>query len=135
MLKTSLAVVAGVFAFFAIVYGVGLSMRASWPEYAAVAEAMTFTLPMMIARLAIGVVATLAAGWATAKIAGKSFTSAIVLGVVLVLFFIPVHIQLWDKFPVWYHLFFLVSLIPLSFAGARVVGSSQRALPAAKQTE
>ena len=123
MLKTILAVVAGFFVFFAVVYGVGYVMRASWSEYAAVAEAMTFTAPMMFARLAIGVLATLIAGWVAAAIAAKSDTAAIALGVVLVVFFIPVHIQLWDKFPVWYHAFFLISLIPLSFAGARIARS------------
>jgi hypothetical protein len=35
--------------------------------------------------------------------------------------FIPIHIQLWDKFPIWYHLFFLVSLVPLSILGGRLV--------------
>ena len=32
----------------------GLIMRGAWPEYASVADAMTFTLPMLLARLAIG---------------------------------------------------------------------------------
>lgn len=120
MLKTILAIVAGFFAFFAFAYGVGFAMRASWPEYAAVADALRFTLPMMIARLSIGVVATLVAGRVAAAITMKPTVAATALGILLVVFFIPVHIQLWHKFPVWYHLFFLSSLIPLSFAGSRI---------------
>jgi hypothetical protein len=38
-------------------------------------------------------------------------------GVVLLLFFIPDHVNLWDKFPLWYHLWFLLSLVPLTYVG------------------
>jgi hypothetical protein len=51
-------------------------------------------------------------------------SAAIAVGISLIVFFIPVHIRLWDKFPVWYHLFFLISLIPLSFVGSRIARSS-----------
>jgi hypothetical protein len=36
----------------------------------------------------------------------------------LLALFIPNHYLLWDKFPVWYHLTFLVSLLPLTLLGA-----------------
>jgi len=28
--------------------------------------------------------------------------------------------MLWDKFPLWYHLTFLLSLVPLTYVGARI---------------
>jgi hypothetical protein len=34
--------------------------------------------------------------------------------------FIPQHIMLWDKFPVWYHLTFLASLVPLTWIGGNI---------------
>lgn len=120
MLRLIFGIIAGFFVFFAIVYGVGFVMRASWADYAAVADAMTFTLPMLLARLAIGVVASLVAGRVAAMLVSKPDTAAAALGIVLVVFFVPVHVQLWDNFPIWYHLFFLLSLIPLSVAGARI---------------
>jgi len=40
--------------------------------------------------------------------------------VVLLLAFIPQHAMLWDKFPIWYHLTFLLSLVPLTYAGGRI---------------
>lgn len=143
MLKTIVAVVAGFFVFFAIVYGVGLVMRVSWSDYAAVADPIAFTLPMLIARLAIGVVAALVAGWATARLASKPHAAAIALGILLVVFFIPVHVQLWSSFPVWYHLFFLLTLLPLSVAGGimagrrlrQVLGKGSSALDAGEQNE
>jgi hypothetical protein len=28
--------------------------------------------------------------------------------------------MLWDKFPVWYHMTFLLSLVPLTYLGGRI---------------
>jgi hypothetical protein len=86
---------------------------------------MTFTLPMLVARLSISVVATLAAGLVTASIAPRSTLVRLMPGLLLLVAFIPEHISLWDKFPVWYHLTFLVSLVPLTYIGG-TIGSRQR---------
>jgi len=32
--------------------------------------------------------------------------------------FLPVHIAIWSKFPVWYHLTFLLTIIPAVLVGA-----------------
>src|SRR5687768_4609123 len=108
MLRNILGVIAGFVVWFAIVYTGGYVLRASWPAYLAADPAMVFTLPMMFARLALGIVATLAAARLAVVIANHRDHAALALGIVLVLFFIPVHIGLWDKFPLWYHLFFLL---------------------------
>jgi hypothetical protein len=119
MVKGILGVVAGLAVFVAIATVAGLIMRLSWPAYASVAAAMTFTLPMLIARLSIGAAATLAAGLATAVVARRSMRVTLTTGVLLLLAFIPQHILIWAKFPVWYHLTFLVSLVPLTYLGGR----------------
>jgi hypothetical protein len=93
-------------------------VRAVWPDYVRVAAEMNFTLGMKLLRLAIGALATIAAGWATAIVArGPAFATG--TGAVLLVFFIPEHISLWSKFPLWYHLTFLLSLIPLCVVGGR----------------
>lgn len=120
MTRNILGVVAAVVGWLVVATLIGLVMRNSWPAYAAVAEAMTFTLPMMIARLSIGAVATLAMGYIAARIT-QSPIARLIPGVLLLLAFIPQHIMLWDKFPLWYHLTFLLSLVPLTYAGARLV--------------
>src|SRR5262245_17909664 len=117
MSKNILGVVAGVLAWLMIVVVVGAIMRWSWPAYASVADAMTFTLPMMIARLSIGALATLAAGLVTAIIVPPSTMTRLLPGVLLLVAFIPQHIMLWDKFPIWYHFTFLLSLVPLTYVG------------------
>lgn len=119
MARNVLGVVAGLASWLLVATIAGFIMRASWPEYVAVADAMTFTLPMMIARLSIGGLSTLTAGWVTALIA-RSSIAPLIPGVILLVAFIPQHWMLWDKFPIWYHLTFLLSLVPLTYAGGRI---------------
>ena len=125
MSKKILAVVAGLVVWVIVVMAIGQMMRSSWPAYASVATAMTFNLPMLVARLSISVVATLAVGLVTASIAPRSTLVRLMPGLLLLVAFIPEHIRLWDKFPVWYHLMFLVSLVPLTCIGG-TLGSPQR---------
>jgi hypothetical protein len=120
MTRTTLGVVAGLAAWVTIASLAGVIMRGAWPEYASVGDAMTFTLPMLLARLAIGALATLAAGLVTAIIARPSLLARLMPGGLLLVVFIPVHIMLWDRFPVWYHLTFLVSLAPLTYVGGKI---------------
>ena len=116
-MKNVIGVVAGLAAWIAVVAVAGLIMRSSWPAYARVADAMTFTLPMMLARLSIGALATLAAGWVTTAIAPRPMVIRVIPGLLLLAAFIPQHISLWNTFPVWYHLTFLLSLVPLTYLG------------------
>jgi hypothetical protein len=59
-----------------------------------------------------------AAGFVCALIAGRNSLAPKVAAVIMVLLFLPVHYMLWDKFPIWYHLFFLITLAPAMLLGA-----------------
>jgi uncharacterized protein (DUF983 family) len=83
---------------------------------------------MKLARLSIGALTTLAAGAVSAFI-GRSSRTAVITGSLLLLVFVPEHISLWNKFPVWYHLTFLTSLVPLAVVGGRVAGWRRRPEP------
>ncbi len=120
MARNILGVIAGLAVWIGVAVVAGLMMRSAWPEYAGVADAMTFTLPMMFARLAIGALATLGAGWVATVIARRSILARVITGLLLLLAFVPQHIMLWNKFPVWYHLTFLVSLVPLAYLGGQI---------------
>jgi len=121
--KATVGVTAGLAVWLAVVAAAGLIMRSSWPAYASAADAMTFTLPMLVARLSIGALATFAAGWVTTAIVPGSMLVRLMPGLILLVMFIPQHIALWNMFPVWYHLTFLLSLVPLTYLGGT---SSQR---------
>lgn len=132
MARNLLGVIAGLVFWFAVAAVAGAILRAMWPAYVSVAEAMAFTLPMLLARLAIGVFATIAMGFVAARIA-QSTVARLIPGIVLVLMFIPQHVMLWEKFPVWYHLWFLLTLVPLTYVGNSLAGSVVKASPATRQ--
>ncbi|MBS0275562.1 MAG: hypothetical protein JSR55_14540 [Proteobacteria bacterium] len=121
MLRGILGVIAALVTWTIVITILNLGLRHGLPGYAAVEKAMTFTLGMMWARLAISFVATLSAGAVTAWIARDRFTWPLITGIVLLAIFIPVHMNIWEHFPLWYHLTFLPSLPILSVVGGRLV--------------
>jgi hypothetical protein len=62
----------------------------------------------------------------TASIIPTSLLAKLMPGVLLLVAFIPVHIRLWENFPVWYHLTFLLSLVPLTYFGATMTRAGWR---------
>src|SRR5690554_1603560 len=108
MLRKIGGVVAGLVVWLIATSALGAIMRASWPAYASAAPSMAFTLPMLVSRLAIGALAIVAAGFVSAFVGSRSPFWILLPGLLLLAAFIPVHIGLWERFPVWYHLTFLL---------------------------
>ena len=121
------SVVAGLAAWVVIATILDRSLRLVWPDYAAALPVFHFTLPMMLARLTEGAVTTIAAGWFARWVARTPLWLAYVQGALILLPFLYVHYKLWHSFPVWYHLTFLVPLIPLTLLGASLARPGQRA--------
>ncbi|MGH9641069.1 MAG: hypothetical protein ACRD3Q_01460 [Terriglobales bacterium] len=96
-----------------------------WPAYAVATPLLNFTLPMKVARLSLGALCTLIAGAAARRLSSLRWLP-FALGCALLVLFLPEHYKLWSRFPAWYHLTFLGSLIPLALLGGR--------LPSARQT-
>jgi len=126
-LRVALAVVAGIVVWFAVATAGNVALRLLVDGYTDMEPAMTFTLGMMFGRLLVGAISSVAAGAAAAWIARRVRPTALALGVVLVVLFIPGHVRLWDTFPGWYHAAFLLSLVPLVWVGARL--AARRPLP------
>ena len=120
MLRSILAVVAAIFTWFLTATVLNLVLRATLSGYSAAEPTLAFTLPMMISRLALGLMASLAAGLACAAVAKRGIAAKVAAGIMLLLF-LPVHYMLWAKFPIWYHLFFLITLAPTMLIGATLV--------------
>ena len=115
----AVAGVAGGLIAWVIVATIGnLVMRVFWPAYAAVEAAMNFTLAMLFLRLALGALSSLCAGFFAAWIARRNGASVKVLAALLFAVFIPAHYALWDRFPLWYHIVFLLSLLVVPVLGA-----------------
>ena len=106
---------------WSIVATVGnFAIRGSISGYAEAETTIRFTLPMLLARLGLGAVSSLAAGFACAALVRSVPIAVKILAGLVVILFIPVHYSLWTQFPLWYHVVFLVSLAPLVLLGARL---------------
>lgn len=123
MVRTVLSVIAGIVAWVVVVTAINYAMRHAWPDYGAVEKAMTFTLPMMIARLSESTVALVLAALVTTRIAPLSRYAPWALGIVMFAVFAPYHYTIWAKFPVWYHAYFLSSLIVVPAIVGSLMGS------------
>jgi len=102
------------------------SLRFGLKGYAAAEPQMTFTHAMMAARLALGALASLGAGAVTRAVAPSSTRALWTLGAILLAAFVPVHVHLWSKFPVWYHLVFLGTLVPFVVLGGTFTRNRSR---------
>src|SRR4029453_7210638 len=118
MWRTILSVVVGLVAWGLVATILNFGLRLWLPGYIQAEPAMAFTLVMKIARLLLASFSCLAAGAVVRAIAPESRAAPWVAGLVLLAVFVPVHVQLWNVFPVWYHLTFLVTLAPLVALGA-----------------
>jgi hypothetical protein len=123
MKRSLLAFFTGFVVWVVVVTLLNFGLRAAIPGYTAAEPTMSFTLPMMVGRLTIAAITSLVAGAVVGFIAPATRTPW-VLGVVLVAAFLPEHVRIWSKFPVWYHLTFLVTLLPLIVLGSRLPRSS-----------
>ena len=73
----------------------------------------------LLALLAGSCILSLLAGFTAASIARSSPVAvAMGLGLLLLAVGLFVQVQLWRLMPFWYHLLFLVLLVPICFAGA-----------------
>ena len=118
ILKIAGAVITALVAWFFVATVINLALRAWWPHYHEAEIAFNFTFAMKLARLVLGALSSLAAGFVAAWIGNARMRAALITAVILLGLFIPDHYLLWSKFPVWYHLIFLVSIVPLTLLGA-----------------
>jgi hypothetical protein len=121
MWRTVGGMVAGFFAWGVVVTLLNVGLRAAIPDYHAAEATLQFTMAMKAGRLIEAAIASLAAGAMIAWIAPSTRWAPWVVGGVILAMFLPVHVQLWTAFPVWYHLAFLVPLVPLVVLGGALV--------------
>ena len=122
-LKASLAVFLGFVAWFAIGTIGNLLLRAVLPGYEAVEKAMNFSLAMLLARLVLAAVSSIGRGLACGAAWRDGSAPGYVFALLLLALFVPAHVGLWSKFPLWSHATFLISLAPLALLGFKLAPS------------
>jgi hypothetical protein len=120
MKRPILAFAAGLVLWVVVISVLNRGLRIFVTGYAAAEPTFSFTLGMLALRLVIAALTSLIAGAVAAWIAPSSPRVAVLVGATLLAAFIPVHVRLFSLFPLWYHLVFLATLIPLVMLGARL---------------
>lgn len=125
MWRTIGSIIAGLVTWGVIVTLLNFGLRAAIPDYHAAEATLQFTLAMKIGRLTEAAVASLAAGAVVGLIEPSKRWAPWAVGLIILAMFLPIHVQLWSKFPAWYHLAFLVPLAPLVALGAATVSRTR----------
>src|SRR5262249_40248183 len=118
MKRSILACLAGLLTWIIVVTVINRLLRLSLPNYTAAEQTLEFTLIMKWARLLMAMATSVSAGAVTRWISPSSGWAPLTVGGVVLAMFLPVHIAIWSRLPAWYHLTFLLTIIPAVLAGA-----------------
>lgn len=111
------SIIAGLVTWAVAVTLLNFGLRAAIPGYHAAEATLQFTLAMKIGRLTEAALTSVAAGAVVSLIAPSKKWAPWAAGLIILALFLPEHVKLWTKFPIWYHLSFLVPLVPLVALG------------------
>ena len=118
MFRTVAAVIAGNFIWTALWLGLNALLRMQRLLPVDPAERVDQTSGL-VALLVGSVVLSAAVGWITTQIAGgKSYTAAMILAVIHLALGIFFQAQAWHLMPIWYHVPFLLLIVPATLLGA-----------------
>lgn len=131
MLRISLGVIAGFVVWSIVWVGMDAMLAAISPDWfgknlkefqTAVERHENFMTPVSVCVYLVfqSVVCSLLAGFTAATIAKRNRKSTVALGILLLITGIAVEAMHWNYLPVWYHIVFLLLLIPATILGGRL---------------
>jgi hypothetical protein len=136
MVRGVLGIVAGMVLWAVGFYVLAIGLAQLWPDYAIHGRewtkqgVFTFTPLMACCNVVFWVLAEIGAGWAAGKIA-KRREAVWVLAGLLGIYLAAVHLVLyWPRFPWWYNLGVVVTVVPAVLLGGKLANSA-RAAPGA----
>ncbi len=131
MLRIILGIIAGFIVWSIVWVGMDALLSAISPGWfgrifnefqTAASRSEPFTPPVSVSVYLIfqGILCSLIAGFAAAAIANENRKSTLILGVLLLATGIFVEAENWNYFPLWYHVLFLLLLIPMTILGGKI---------------
>ncbi|MEP7076940.1 MAG: hypothetical protein ABI878_14125 [Acidobacteriota bacterium] len=131
MIRIILGVIVGFIAWTIMWLGSDYVFTASFPWYASEQTRLMLAMlnnkgsfdantNILLLNIARSVVASFLVGYLSAVIAGENRKSTLALGVLLLGVGIFFEVTTWHYFPVWYHIVFLLLLIPVTIAGGKL---------------
>jgi hypothetical protein len=111
-------------------------LHTGWAAYAAAEQTKTYTFAMLLSRLTISVACSVVSGFVAVVTAKSNWRAGWWLGALLLLASVPIHLfSVWADYPVWYHVAYLLPLMPITgFGGHLAVIFSTAKTRRAQQT-
>ncbi len=78
------------------------------------------SIAVVLVNLVRSFITSLIAGYMTALVAGEYKKSTMVLGIILVLVGVAVEYMFWNMAPAWYHILFVLFLLPMTIVGGKL---------------
>ncbi|MEQ1923980.1 MAG: hypothetical protein ABL952_15850 [Pyrinomonadaceae bacterium] len=82
--------------------------------------ALQSSTTIVLVNLVRSFITSLLAGYMTALVAGEYKKSTMVLGIILVLVGVAVEYLMWNLAPTWYHILFVLFLLPMTVVGGKL---------------
>lgn len=92
----------------------------SFPTLAPSGDLQIIPTNYLLLKLASSVIFSIIAGLIAAWISGETMKAPLILGFMLLIVGLMVQISAWKPIPVWYHLLFLVLLLPMAVLGGKL---------------
>ncbi len=134
MLRIVLGVIGGFIGWMVLFIGIEKIVSAVWPTFGvnqkafeeavkngAGSSGFTADTTMLLTQLAMGVLASLMAGYLAALVAGENSKAPLIAGCLLLLVGIAKAAMSWQYVPVWYHIVFTAMLLPMAIVGGRLI--------------
>ena len=83
-------------------------------------EPFTADTTILIMNLVRSVIISIMSGFLAAFIAGENRRAPLILGVILLLVGIAVEAAAWNYLPAWYHIVFILLLVPMTILGGKL---------------
>ena len=120
MLKIILGVIAG-FIVWSVLWVAGDAvLRTVWTSYDESVKTMNLSFSMLIMPLILSVIVSIISGYIAALIARENTKSPLILGIILLIVGVLVQMSVWEQIPLWYHLTFLILLVPMTILGGKL---------------
>jgi hypothetical protein len=130
MVRTILGVIAGFVVWTIVWVGSEATLAAWWGEYkthsleaekALVNGTSLDTGPVIaLVNLIRSFVTSILAGYMAALVAGEYRRTTMALGIILLLVGVGVEYMFWNLAPAWYHILFVLFLLPMTILGGRL---------------
>ncbi len=118
--KIILGAVAGFIVWTVLWLGSDGIITALMPGLAPNADLSVVPSSYLVIKLVSSFIFSIIAGFVAALIAKESMLSTAILGILLLLTGLFFQISAWNQIPLWYHIPFLLLLIPLAILGGKL---------------